>query len=329
LAEARIELKTERGSVREDEFWVPQKDFFDEESLDEKCGPYGLRAEVTAWDERSWSPRILEIVPWEDDKENVEPGGFSEKPDCLSEFSLDDGTISSLGTKQSTATLRSLLQDDLEAMDNNDEESDVSPTSTPDTRTLPSSPTIPGEEDAEHGQERQDPVTGLWHRVRYAQGHVDPRRTSLSPEERASMKKDIREQNDSTDHLWENIRYAQTDHHLSDKSDFSQAEFCKKMLQTISKIEIEWEVQKEITASERNRAQLLVLKMQWDLNGSQRLKKDIDANIARKRQKQMDLWEDIVCAAALRGTPVVEKTNIFGSVQYGSDADDQDVELST
>lgn len=327
LAETRIELSTKRGPVREDEFWAPRKDFFDEEGLDEKCGPFGLRAEITAWDERSWSPRILEIVPWENDKENVEPGGFSEKLDCLGEFSLDDGTISSLGKAQSTATLRRLLQDDLEAMDNNDEESDVSPTSTPDTRTLPSSPTIPGEEDTEHGQERQDPVTGLWHKVRYAQGHVDPRRTSLSPEERASMKQDIRSQNDSKNHLWSNIHHAQTNHNLSSKPDIARIEFCTKMLQTISNIEIEWEVQKEITADERNRAQLLVLKLQWDLNGSQKLKKDIDANLAHKRQKQMDLWEDIVCAAALRGTPVVEKTNIFGSVQYGSDADEQDIEL--
>lgn len=329
LAQTRIELEAQRGPVREEDFWTPPKTFFDDDPLHEKLGPFPTREVVTGWDDGTWSIRSFQLLPWDADKENMEPDASSSFDESSGEDSQDDGQSTKAGKEPSMTSLRSLLQNDLEAISNDEDDDDDEVDDDGEQNATPTGPTK--EVHTPSAWPSPDLTKKDRKQIRrLCERHVDPRRASIETEERALLKARLRSSGDLLSHLWSQISHAQADHRLFKKDDISQVQLCTKLLQTITEIEIGWEVHKETTAAERTRAQMLVLRLQWDLNGSQRLRKDMEAKLGEKRQKQMDVWQDIVCAAALRGTPPAEETNIFGSVQWdvdGVEEEDHEVDI--
>lgn len=328
LAETRIELEATRGPVREEDFWAPTKTFFDDDPLQEKLGPFPTREVVTGWDAGSWTVRSFQLLPSGEEGDSSELHRSSSCGDSASEVSEDDGTATKSRREPSMTSLRSLLRSDLDAISNDEDDDDDEAEEdckigTPRSRStgIQDTPSWPSTDLT--GKDREQIM-------RLCERPVDPRRSSIEMEERAAMKQGLRERDDLESYLKERINFVLADHTLSEKDDKTQMDMCTTLLQAITEIEVGWEVHKESTSAERNRAQILVLRLQWDLNGSQRLRKCMETKLGEKRQKQMDVWQDIVCAAALRGTPQPEETNIFGSIQWDPEVlelDEEDDEL--
>lgn len=316
LAKTRIEVDAKRGPVREEEFWVPEKKFPDDESLQDRFGPFDAREEVTLWDQRSWSVRSFKLLAWDDICEKCNAHEHDEWPtwpEFDSEVTIDDEQSFAMDSEKSIVSLKDILRKDLESMSCGPEEvEDEERVTTTQTTKIPT---------------HQWPSTRLAKKDRkqikkLCERHVDPRRSSVVGDERAALKERIQEWDEPTSCIWNKIRYVQDDHQLP-KDDAVRVKLCTRKLRAITEIEVRWEVNKENTAAERNSAQLLALKLQWDVNGSKKLRRQIETSIGSKRQKQMDLWHHIVCAAELRGPPAAQP-DIFGPVVYDPEEEEHD-----